>query len=263
MTELTPLDRAHAAMETAESDDAARLQFFERLADAELFVLLKAEAQQGQIEPELFEVENTRYVLGFDREARLTDFVGKAAPYVALSGRAVASMLASADMGLGLNLEVAPSSILIPPGAVLWLDQTLGHMPEEIEARIDTFSAPRGLPETLIRALDMKLATAAGLAHSAYLVSVSYAGGGNGHMLGFVDALEDAHGALANATNEALTFSGIEAGALDVGFFAAADPVAAKMARAGLRFDLPQPAPPADHQPPPPGSDPAKPPILK
>ena len=263
MAELTPLDRAHAAMETVEGDDAARLQFYERLADAELFVLLKAEEQGGQIEPELFDVEGTHYVLVFDRETRLTEFVGHAAPYAALSGRALATMLAEEGMGMGVNLEVAPSSILIPPEAVFWLDQTLGHAPEEIEARIETFSAPAGLPETLIRALDTKLASAAGLAHSAYLVAVSYVGGGNGHLLGFVDALEGAHGALANAANEALTFSGIEAGAMDVGFFTASDPAAAKLARAGLRFDLPQPSSTVDTQPAAPGSDPDKPPILK
>ncbi len=39
MSEQTPLDRAHAAMEAMPQDDAARLRFFERLADVELFLL--------------------------------------------------------------------------------------------------------------------------------------------------------------------------------------------------------------------------------
>jgi hypothetical protein len=49
---------------------------------------------------------------------------------------------------------------------------------------------------------------------------------------------------------------------MDVGFFASTEPVAAKLARHGLRFDLPQPEPSA---PPPaaPGMDPEKPPVLK
>jgi hypothetical protein len=46
--------------------------------------------------------------------------------------------------------------------------------------------------------------------------------------------------ALARAVAAALTFSGIEAGSLDVGFFRTADPVAARLARVGLRFDLPE-----------------------
>ena len=41
MTEETPLDAAHAAMEAAPEDDAARLRFYERLADSELFLLLR------------------------------------------------------------------------------------------------------------------------------------------------------------------------------------------------------------------------------
>lgn len=261
MTEITPLDSAHAVMEAAVGDDAARLRFYERLADSELFVLLSAEVNGDQIEPELFEVEGVSYVLVFDRETRLTEFVGQAAPYAALSGRAIATMLAQEQMGLGLNLEVAPSSILLPPEAVIWLDRTLENAPDEIETQVEAFSAPKGLPEALITALDTKLAIAAGLAHGAYLVGVTYKEGGTGHMLGFVDALEGAQTALAQAANEALTFSGIEAGAIDVGFFTAADPIAAHLARSGLRFDLPQTA--VSHAPAAPGSDPAKPPILR
>ena len=41
---MTDLDQAHAAMETAPEDDTARLRFYERLADTELFMLLGAEA---------------------------------------------------------------------------------------------------------------------------------------------------------------------------------------------------------------------------
>ncbi|MEO0865181.1 MAG: SseB family protein, partial [Pseudomonadota bacterium] len=59
-----------------------------------------------------------------------------------------------------------------------------------------------------------------------------------------------------------LTFSGIEAGALDVGFFDGADPVTERLARVGLRFDLPQPAP-ATAGPAAPGMDPAHPPRLR
>jgi hypothetical protein len=263
MTEMTALDSAHAAMSAEGAPDGARLQFYERLADAEVFVLLTGEAHGDQIEPEVFQVVGTGFVLVFDRESRLTDFVGQVAPYAALSGRAVASMLAGKGIGLGLNLEVAPSSILIPPDAIDWLDQMLGHAPENVETKIEVFSAPKGLPPSLISALDTKLAIAAGLARSAYLVGVTYAGSGSGHLLGFVDAKAGAEGALAQAAHEALTFSGIEAGALDVGFFAASDPVAAHLARAGLRFDLPESATPTAHAPGAPGRDPAKPPKLR
>jgi hypothetical protein len=61
--------------------------------------------------------------------------------------------------------------------------------------------------------------------------------------------------------NEALVFSGIEAGELDVAFLRASDPAAAVMARVALRFDLPSPAEPA--APVAPGMDPARPPKLR
>ena len=262
MTEETPLDSAHAAMEAAPENDAARLRFYERLADSELFLMLTEEARDENISPEVFDVADGRFLLAFDREERLARFAGRPAPYAALSGRVLAQMMAGQGLGLGVNLEVAPSSILIPAEAMGWLFQTLGHVPDEVEARIAEVSAPAGMPEMLLLALDTKLATAQGLAQVAYLVAVTYHDGGRGHMLGFVGALEGAEGALAKAAGEALTFSGVEAGAMDVGFFGLEDPVTARLEATGLRFDLPERVVEKAARPAP-GSDPDKPPILK
>lgn len=259
----TPLDMAHAAMEAAPADDAARLRFYERLADAELFLLLTKEAEGENVSPEVFELSDHSFVLVFDTEERLAEFVGKPAPYAALSGRVVANMLAGQGIGLGVNLEVAPSAILIPPEAVSWLAETLTHAPDQVEATPESFSAPAGLPESLVAALDQKLSTAMGLAKMAYLVGVTYDNGAQSHLLGVIDAIPEAEGALAKAVSEALTFSGIEAGALDVAFFAASDPVAAQLARAGLRFDLPEPEEAKEYAPVAPGSDPENPPKLR
>ena len=44
MSDTTVLDLAHMAMEAAPEDDTARLRFFERVADSELFLLLDADA---------------------------------------------------------------------------------------------------------------------------------------------------------------------------------------------------------------------------
>jgi len=84
---MTDLDQAHAAMEAAPDDDAARLRFYERLADTELFMLLGAEAEGDQISPELFEIEDQQFALVFDREERLSQFVGRVAPYAGIPGR--------------------------------------------------------------------------------------------------------------------------------------------------------------------------------
>lgn len=263
MTEQTPLDRAHAAMEAAPEDDAARLRFYERLADSELFLMLREEARDENLSPETFDLADGTFVLVFDRAERLAAFAGRPAPYAALSGRVIAQMLAGQGVGLGVNLEVAPSSILIPAEAMGWLQQTLGNTPDEVEDRIAEFTAPTGLPEALLSALDAKLATAAGLAECAYLVGVTYRSGGRGHMLGIVNARPGAEQALAKAAGEALTFSGIEAGSMDIAFFTASEGITGKLANVGLRFDLPQPEPARVHAPKAPGSDPDTPPVLR
>lgn len=263
MTEMTPLDTAHAVMEAEPDNEAARLKFYERLADSEMFLLLTEEAAGENISPEIFELSDANFVLVFDREERLSGFVGRPAPYAALSGRAIVQMLSGQNIGLGVNLDVAPSQILLPPAAVAWLAETVAHAPEDLEARAEELYAPKGLPEALVASLGEKLGSAGGMASNAYLVAVHYEGGGQSHLLGFVDAAEGAEAALAQAVTEALVFSGIEAGFLDVGFFAASDPMAAAMSKVGLRFELPKGEVLMQDTRPAPGSDPAKPPILK
>lgn len=261
MVETSAIDAAHAAMEAAPEDAGARLRFYERLAASEVFVLLTAEAEGDRIDPVVFAPEGRDCVLVFDSEARLAEFADGPAPYAALSGRALAAMLAGQGMGIGLNLGVAPSAIVLSAQAVDWLAEVLDEAPEEVTARPVAFAVPAGLPEAVLRGLDARLAGMAGMARAAWLVAVQYEGGGRGHLLGFVGAVPGAEGALARAVSEVLAFSGLEAAALDVGFFAEGDPVLVRMAGCGLRFDLPAVAEAAPRKAP--GSDPEVPPRLR
>ncbi len=263
MTEQTPVDLAHAAMEAAPEDDNARLRYFERVADGEWFLLLEEEHDgTGPISPRVFPVEDNSFLLAFDREQRLAEFAGEA-PYAAMSGRVLAEMLAGSGYGLGLNLSVAPSEMLLPSEAVEWLHATLGNAPTETHGKAVEIFPPAGLPEILITALDAKLAIAAGLAKLCYLSGVAYEDGVRSHILVFVDHVPGAEDVLARLVSEALIFSGVEAGALDVAFFKSSDPLCAPLARFGLRFDLPDPAPLETNGPSAPGMDPNAPPILR
>lgn len=262
MTDDTPLDLAHAAMETTPDDDQARLRFYDRLAATELFLMLTREPTGDALDPEIFDLGDAAFVLVFDREERLAAFANRIVPYAALSGRALVAMLQGGGIGLGINLEVASSSILIPSEAVDWLAATLSQAPQEDEALPSEVSAPKGLPEGVITALDARLAMATGLARKAYLAGVTYDTGQKSHLIGITGTVPGAERALAQAVNEALVFSGVEAGALDVIFLSDSDPLAAQLARVGLCFDLPQPNPP-QVAPAAPGSDPDKPPKLR
>ncbi|MCC5984282.1 MAG: SseB family protein [Rhodobacteraceae bacterium] len=261
----TALDHAWRAVLARPGDDAARLGFYARLSEAELFLLLERDPEGERIDPRVFPLEDGPMVVAFDTESRLADFTGMAAPYVAVPGRALVRLLADAEppLALGLNLGDAPSARHLPPEVLAWLADALSRRPAEVQAAITAIDAPRGLPESLLPALDARLARAGGLAALAWLVAVRYAGGGGGHMLAFIDPAPGAEPTLARALGEALTFSGVEAGVLDIAFFAASDPVAARLARVGLRFDLPVPANAPARPAVPPGMDPDRPPRLR
>jgi hypothetical protein len=257
---VTLLDAAHAAVSADPENEALRLRFFERLADGEMVILLEREAVGDSLEPKVFDLEDGPVVLVFDREERLASFTGGIAPYAALPGRVIAGLLKGQGIGLGVNLGVAPSSMLLPPEAMDWLAETLDEAPEELEAAPERFLPP-SVPEAVVAALDAKLARAEGLAVAAVLAGVVYRDKRQGHVLAILDAAEGAEAPLARAMGEALVFSGIDAGELDVVFLAATSPAAQAMGRVGLRFDLPAPETPT--APSAPGMDPTKPPRLR
>lgn len=256
----TGLDVASAAMDAAPEDDAARLRYYGRLADAELYMLLSEAAEEESVSPVLIEEAGQSYAVAFDSEERLSDYAGGAAYHAAVPGRALAQILGGQGLGLALNPRVAPSARLLPPAALGWLAETLTHAPRESVDRPVAVNPPKDFPETLLAALDEKLTSARGMAREAWLVRVEYADGREAPLLAFLDPAPVAERGLAVAVGEALTFSGLEEGALDVTFLSSGSETARRIARVGLRLKLPQPhvAP----GPKAPGSDPDKPPRL-
>ena len=256
---MTPLDEAFAIMSADDDDEAARLGFYARLAAAELFLLLEGPAEGDRIEPQLVTHDGATFALVFDLEERLTQFTGAPAPLVAMSGRVLAGMLYGQDIGLALNPEVAPSSYLLPAEAVDWLAETLAHEAETAEARIRRVTPPN-VPDSVLATLDRRIATFSGRATRAYLVGAEYSDDTSGLLLAIVGAEPAAQGALAQAVSEVVAFAAMPL-RLDAAFFEATDMALVPMSEVGLRFDVPMPAsaPPRAA----PGSDPAKPPILR
>lgn len=255
MTDPTPLDAAHAAMEAAPNDAQTRLGFYACLADSALFLLLEEDGET----PAQFPTAQGPVVLTFDREERLSGFAGRAVSYAELPGRAVVGMLAGQGVGLGVNLDVAPSSTLLAPESVDWLAGLLDGAPDAHEAALVELLPPESTAPGLLTALDRALARAAGLADHAILARATRADGQSGPVLAIIGAALPAQPALARAIRDAVVFSGEEQHVVDVLF---PEPEAAdRFAAVGLRFDIPEaprPDPPAA-----PGTDPDRPPRLR
>ena len=258
------LDAAHAAMEAAPENDTARMTFHARIADSELFLMLESEAEAETLEPRVFPLDSGPVVLAFDSEERLAEFASAPVPYAALPGRVLVRMMAGQGLGLGLNLDVAPSSTLLPPAALDWLAATLAPDAEEIRARPEELLPPHDVPEPLLAALDTALARGAGLADSAWLARARYADGAEALLLALIGTAEGAERALTRALDEALRFSAAEeAHMLDIVHLAPGDALLARLQRIGLRFDLPAAAQPEPGERQAPGADPTRPPRLR
>ena len=258
--EQTPLDAAARAMEAASGTDLHRLRFHERLLDAELFLLLDSEPEDERIVPRIFDLEEGRFVLVFDRDDRLAAFLEAPAPYAALAGRRLVELLKGKDLGIGLNLGVAVSATLLPAETVSWLAEMGGGAPELESSMPLVLAPPRDAAPELIASLSVKLAAMATEIDLAYLALARYADR-DGLLLALFGVEMVRRVGVAAAIAEAVRFSGTGA-ALDVTFPPASARLLDRLRAVAVAFDLPRqsPARPTRRAP---GTDPDKPPILR
>jgi len=259
MTEITPLDSAHI---DAEADEARRPRFWSRLLETELFVPLEEEAQGETIRPVILDTAEGRIALVFDREVRLVDFMEGPTEFAAMSGRRLVKLLVEQDIALALNLGGAPSETILPVDALRWAVDRLTDLTVVREASVRDVNRPQNVPDVLLDAIAEKLPTLEGLARESWLVGVTYRDGTQGHMLAVIDALPPARDAIADALSEALRLSGLDAGQLDIVFLDEGAKALPALRSKGLGFEIPQRRETV-REVTAPGSDPAKPPILR
>jgi len=218
----TALDDAMRRMAAAPEDTTVRLAFHAELSRAEVFVLLESEVVGDQMIPRVFDLSDGRAVLAFGSELQLADFAGDAAAYAALPGRVLVTMLAGAAEPLALLLGPdAEHAAFLAPEALVWLDQTLSAAaPDEDQATVARFTTPNLPPAVLallVPALERRLSGLPGL-DAVILAGADWQGGAKGHVLAIAGLPESAQAPIARAVVEALSLSGLEAGALDVIF---------------------------------------------
>jgi hypothetical protein len=261
---MTELDQRYAALLTG--GDAEGMAFYRALADAELFILLEAEAEGDVMTPRVFDLEAGPVLLAFDSEERLAGFSDQVLPYAALPGRVVAGQMVGQGpesenrLALGLNLgSGAASEVILPPEALDWLMAMLDQAPAEVlEARVAAFQAP-SVPGAVLATLAGALAGVA----RAYVVGVLYQGGRRAQMLVLTGVEAAAEAKVLRAVTEALAFSGLDASALDTVFRPVGDALLARLAGVALVLEGEAVVEGVPEAPVGPGMDPARPPYLK
>lgn len=260
----TPLD---LAVRRAGEDAAASGPVFDALFNAELVLLLEEEPRDDRLRPALLELESGPTALAFDTVERLAAFADRPAPYAAMPGRALVSLLASGEsdgrsLSLAVNPGVAPSELFYGPEALAWAVEFLAERPAEEDARILGFGPPRGASEALLAALDAKLAAMSVALAEAWLVQAEFEGKPPGLLLALRMRAPGGEGGVAQAAVETARLADPDGAGLDVAFANEGDPLLENARRAGLGFELPEPKP-VRRAPAAPGSDPDRPPRLR
>jgi len=231
----TELDDAHAAMMRDEEDEDLRRAFFATLARTELFVALREPPDGEKLKPLLLETPEGTFALAFDHEARLGDFMPGGTEYAALAGRQLARMLAAANAGLGVNLEVAPSAILLAADAMAWISEMGTSLPDLHAGQVGGLGKPDAAPDGLEAVLSARLAHLGDVTSAAWLAE-----GESGLVLLLADVVPPAQPACSAAVAEALNMGGFANLVLDVGFISGSGPEAQNLDDLGTRLALPQ-----------------------
>lgn len=243
-------------------DSAARAAYLAGLADCELCVALLRDAEDDRAELRLFTLEQGPVALVTDSDERLAAFLGAAVPYAAMPGRALAALLAEQGIAALVN-PGAPSEALLDPATLGWLvaqisealpETAPGERPARLLAPDSTAVAQWSAP------LQARMALLGEHLTALALVGAQWPDGREGHLIVVQGAAPDDHPALAKALAEMIAFAPEEAVPLDLVFDLAPLPDGA------LILAAPPPDPgdqKAPKQPKAPGSDPARPPILR
>lgn len=251
----TPLDLAHRASDQA-GTDRARMRFYDRLLDAELWVLLDETGDAFRV----FPLEDGPVVLAFDLPERLAEFAGGADTAI-LSGRSLVAELNGKGVGLGLNLGVAPSSELLGADAVDWLAEQTTAPEDMVHARIVDVRPATTLTEDLVAALGEKSLSFTGLCRSIHVCDASLEDGAEACLLAIIDPLEGAEHAVAGGLIETVRLSADVTAEPVILPLSSADPLFQRLSRVSLKIEIPEPKTPEPLAPP--GSNPAKPPRLR
>ncbi len=259
---MSPLDVAFIEMAAAGDDPIAAARFHERLLAGWLSVVLAAEPEQGAeaVRPEVFDVEEGRFVLAFDSDGRMAAFLDRARPSAGLSGRSLIAMLAGRGLGIALNLGEAPSATLLPAETIDWLADRLREAAlVEIDTGLDWVGPPLDAPAALIDGLGRRITAFGPTIGMAVLVASRSGDAEPALTLAVSGAPEAARAAIAAAVAEAAAICGPHDRAVQVFFVDRDLAVLARLERVGIVFEVA-----AALEAPPAGSDNgARPPILR
>lgn len=238
------------------------MAYYHALLDQVLCVLLQGDPEAGDPALQVFDTSQGQFSVAFDSELRLAEFAGDSAFFVEMSGRALVQSLRDMGLGLGVNLDVAPSSALLPADVIAWLADQADAAPDESHARPVDFAAlptPRWCDALIARLQPLDVTKA------LWIATGLYEDGAARSCLIYPALPSQITPSVAKLSYDVARFAAQEGDAddLEVIFLPHGDPLWLRLVQVGLKIDVPKPTPQEIVQPLGPGLDPTKPPILR
>ena len=256
--QMSRMDKTYAHMLASPESDTAGLRFYEAFCDTNLSVLVNADLSM-----QVFETSQGKIILAFDTEERVAEFVDQPTEFIKMPGRELVTQLRGTDTGIGLNLNVAPTSQILTPEILAWISELLSVDSTLLVDQVAGFSADCQLSAEDRTALTDRLANFAGRVEAAYLCGVTYTDGAMADALFIVDCDPTIEADLFTAMIETQKFAKEDVADLAIKFISSSSPALLEIRRHGDELHLPKPIVTPAFQPTAPGMDPDKPPKLR
>lgn len=176
-TQLSRLDTAYANMQNPDGDETAELRFYETFCDCVLTVLIVEDEAQDKIQFDIFETSQGALVLAFDSEDRMAEFIEKPTGFINMPGRELLQMLSDQQLGIGLNLAVAPSSQILEKATLDWVRDVIGSESMVKMDKISSLKPATNISPSLSQNLAMRLQAFYGFVESVLICDVTYEDG--------------------------------------------------------------------------------------
>ena len=239
MRELS-IDELYSYLQSEPNNTNRKLEFYQRILGHDFLVVLENTDLDEDLRPHIFNTEEGRFLLCFENNEKLTNFIIRETTHALLSFKEIIKFVENKKIGIALNLGTK-SGVLLDLKAVRWIEQVILTGPAiELSSRPIAFEFPNLVDKNLISKLKIALDKLSGMTKKVVLARARYKDLGVSYFLGFIDSPQVFHELIKERILDIVKLQKSDSVFVDVAFLSSSTELASQLVANGLTMTLPK-----------------------
>ena len=239
MKELS-IDELYSYLYSEPSNINRKLEFYQRILGNDFLVVLENSDFEEDLRPCIFDTQEGRFLLCFENNEKLTNFVTQETTHALLSFKEIIKLIKNKKIGIALNIG-DHSGVLLDLKAVGWIDQVISTGPaEELSSIPIKFEFPNLVDDCLFDNLQIVVKKLSGMAKKVILARAHYEDLSVSYFLGFIDSPQLFHALIREGVLDIVKLDKSDNTFVDVAFLSSSTELASQLVANGLRIRLPK-----------------------